>query len=275
MHKLRILPPIVSPFQFPQKSWRLGLLVGLVISSVCSSPSVRAESPETAPAQLRNTLTQIDATANQRNVPATLQFYAVNFKHSDGLTRQTLEQSLTSLWQRYPNLTYQTELKSWKPDGAGFETETVTRITGTQKQGDREFKIDSTLQSRQRFENQKIVQQEIVTERSQITSGANPPKITLNLPEQVKPGQEFSLDAIVQEPLGSDLLLGAAVEEPIRPDGFLNPTKVDLEPLSSGGLFKVGRAPTNVNNHWISAVIVRQGGITMITQRLRVVAPVR
>ncbi len=272
MHKLRILPPIVSLPKF-QNSWQLGLLLGLVVSSAFPSLRVLAESPETAPAPLKATLTQMDAIANRRDVPGTLQFYAANFKHSDGLTRQTLEQALTSLWQRYPNLTYQTELKSWKPVGAGFEVETITRITGTQKQGDREFKIDSTLQARQQWENQKIVQQEIVTERSQMTSGANPPKVTLSLPDQVKPGQEFSLDAIVQEPLGSDLLLGAALEEPIKPDGFLNPTKVDLEPLASGGIFKIGRAPTTANHHWISAVIVRQGGITMITQRLRVVAP--
>ena len=272
MHKLRILPSIASLPKL-QNSWQLGLLLGLVVFSVFPSLRVLAESPETAPAPLKATLTQMDATANRRDVPGTLQFYATNFKNSDGLTRQTLEQALTSLWQRYPTLTYQTELKSWKPVGAGFETETVTRITGTQKQGDREFKIDSTLQARQQFDNQKIVQQEIVTERSQMTSGTNPPRITLNLPDQVKPGQEFSLDAIVQEPLGTDLLLGAALEEPIKPDGFLNPTKIDLEPLSGGGIFKIGRAPTTANNHWISAVIVRQGGITMITQRLRVVAP--
>lgn len=257
----------------PQKC-QLGW-VGLVTASafaasLLSGGIVRAESPDTAPAQLKATLTQLDTIANRRDVPGTLQFYGENFRSSDGLTRQTLGQSLTSLWQRYPNLTYQTELKSWKAVGAGFEAETVTRITGTQKQGDREFKIDSTLQAKQQIENQKVVRQEIVTERSLITSGSNPPKVLLNLPEQVSPGQEFSVDAIVQEPLGSDLLLGVALEEAVKPDGFLNPTKVDLEPLNGGGIFKTGRAPTTANSHWISAVIVRQGGITMITQRLRV-----
>jgi hypothetical protein len=234
--------------------------------------AVRADRPETAPADLKAALTQIDAAANRRDVEAVVQFYAPTFRNSDGLTRQTLQQALTNLWQRYPTIAYKTELKSWKQDGAGIQAETVTRITGTQKVGDRTFQLDSTLQAQQRFENQKIVQQEILNERSQITSGSNPPKLKLNLPQQVKAGQEFSLDAIVQEPLGTDLLLGAALEEPVKPDGFVNATNVNLEPLPGGGIFKVGRAPATAENRWISAVVMRQDGFTMVTQRLRVVS---
>jgi len=62
----------------------------------------------------------------------------------------------------------------------------------------------------------------------------------MNLPQQVKVGQQYSFDAIVQEPLG-DYLVGAAIEEPIQADKYFNPT-VELELLPAGGLFKVGRA---------------------------------
>ncbi len=246
----------------------LALAIGLGIPF--GSDRAQADSPETAPAALKTALSDIDAAANQRNVQSVLQFYSPTFTHSDGLTRQTLEQSLSKLWKRYPNLTYKTELKSWKAEGNGIVAETSTHITGSQKLGDREFKLDSTLRSQQRFENQKIVRQEILAERSQITSGSNPPTVTLTLPEQVRPGQEFSFDAIVQEPLGNDLLLGTALEEPVKADGLVDPTTVDLEVLSAGGIFKVGRAPLTSDNRWVSAVLVRQDGMTMITQRLRV-----
>ncbi len=172
-----------------------------------------------------------------------MQYFSPNFSQSDGLTRQTLEQSLTELWKRFPDLKYQTEIKSWKPERGGISAETITRITGTQKIGDREWKLDSTVRSRQLFENQKIVRQDVLAEKSQITAGKNPPTVALNLPEQVKPGQQYSFDAIVQEPLGNDLLLGSALEEPVKPEGFLNPTTADLEVLSAGGIYKVGRAP--------------------------------
>lgn len=255
------------------RRWQLGLFalgVVLTLTGTLHTSAARAEKPETAPAALKEAITQIDGAANSRNLQGVLQFYGVNFSHSDGLTRQTLEQALTQLWKRYPNLTYKTELKSWSSEGSAIVAETTTTIQGTQKVGDREYTLNSTLQAQQRFENQKIVRQEVLSERSQITAGANPPTLKLTLPEQVKPGQEFSVDAVVQEPLGDDLLLGAALEEPIKAGGFLNPTIVNLEPLSAGGIFKVGRAPLTPDNRWISAVVVRQDGLTMVTQRLRV-----
>jgi len=223
-----------------------------------------------APAELKTFLSQMDQAANSQNLQGVLQFYGSNFVHSDGLTRQTLEQALSDLWKRYPKLTYRTELKSWKMEGNRMVAETVTSIAGTQKEGDREWTLTSTLQSRQQLENQKIVRQEILTEHSEIKSGSNPPTVKLTLPEEVRPGQEFTFDAVVQEPLGEDILLGTALEEPIKADGLLKPTTADLEVLSAGGLFKVGRAPNRPENRWISAVLVRQNGITLITQRLRV-----
>lgn len=266
--------PTSRPIQITQRRWQAVLVaLGVVIAIGGSLYSSRAsaEPPETAPAPLKETLAAIDEAASSHNVQSVLAFYSPTFTHSDGLTRQTLEKALTQLWKRYPNLTYRTELKSWKTEGKGITAETVTHVTGVQKTGDRELKIDSTLQAQQQFENQKIVRQDILAERSQITSGTNPPTVKLNLPEQVNAGQEFSFDAVVQEPLGNDLLLGTALEEPVKADGFVNPTTVDLELLSAGGIFKVGRAPLTADHRWISAVLVRQNGMTMITQRLRVV----
>jgi hypothetical protein len=259
---------------FPVRRWQIRLFalgVALAIGGGLQAQRVNADPPNTAPAELKNLLTQIDTAANNRNLRGVLGFYSPNFTHSDGLTPKTLEQSLSQLWQRYPNLKYQTELVSWKPEGNGIVAETVTRLTGTQKVGDRTFKLNSELRAQQRLEGQKIVQQTILGERSEITAGDKPPTVQLTLPEQVKAGQEFSFDAIVQEPLGEDLLLGAALEEPIQPSGYLNPTTVDLEPLSAGGIFKLGRAPAKPDNRWISAVIVRHNGMTMVTQRLQVV----
>lgn len=272
---LTAMPQSISrPIQTTQRHWQAVLValgIAIAFGGTLYSSRVNAEPPETAPVPLKETLAAIDKAASSHNVQSVLTFYSPTFTHSDGLTRQTLEQALTQLWKRYPNLTYRTELKSWKSEGNGITAETVTHVTGAQKVGDRELTIDSTLQAQQQFENQKIVRQEILAERSQITSGTNPPNVKLNLPEQVNVGQEFSFDAVVQEPLGNDLLLGTALEEPVKADGFVNPTTVDLELLSAGGLFKVGRAPLTADSRWISAVLVRQDGMTMITQRLRVV----
>lgn len=230
-----------------------------------STPSVNA------PPQLTNLLTQVDAAANQRNIEAVLQLYSPNFTHSDGLTRQNLSQALTELWQRYPQLRYQTQLRSWRAEGNAIVAETVTNITGAQPQDNRNLVLSATIESRQRYENGTIISQEILSERSQVKAGAKPPTVEVKLPKQVKPGQQYNFDAIVQEPLGDDYLIGAVVEEPIKPNSFAQPSKVNLELLPAGGLFKLGQAPAQPNNLWISAVLIRGDGMTLVTQRLNVV----
>ncbi|MDX2098166.1 MAG: nuclear transport factor 2 family protein [Leptolyngbyaceae cyanobacterium bins.59] len=230
-----------------------------------------AETAATAPDALKQTLSQVDAAASKRNVQAVMQFYGADFSNSDGLNRTSFSQALTEFWQQYSKLTYRTEIRSWKPEGKGILVETITSIKGTRTGDGKPMNLDATLRSRQYVEGQKIVRQEILSERSQLTSGTRPPAVDINLPEQVTVGQSYSFDAIVKEPLGDSILLGAALEEPVNQGGYFKQPAVDLEPLQAGGIFKIGRAPTTAENRWISAVLVREDGMVMITQRLRVV----
>lgn len=252
---------------------RLAAIVGLVatLSFSMRSHQVYAATPQTAPPTLTQLLTQIDTAANQHNARSVMQFYSPNFTHSDGLTRQTMEKTLTQLWQRYPQLNYRTQLQSWKPEGRAIVAETVTNITGAQSQDNRNMTLNATIRSRQRIENNRVVRQDILWERSQLSAGVKPPTVEMRLPQQVTAGQPFNFDAIVQEPLGDDYLLGAVVEEPVNPNAYFNPSPVELELLPAGGLYKVGRAPAAGSNRWISAILVRGDGMTLITQRLQVV----
>ncbi|NEO23622.1 MULTISPECIES: nuclear transport factor 2 family protein [unclassified Moorena] len=243
------------------------LTAGLTLGSPLKA---QADSPETAPPQLKDTLSQIDRFANGKDVEGLLGFYSANFTNSDGLSRQLMAEALTQLWQRYPLLNYRTELTDWQQEGNAIVAETVTYITSNEQDASK-TKFESTLRSRQRFENQKIVNSTILAERSQITSGANPPKLTVKLPEQVRIGQRFNFDAIVTEPLGDDLLLGVAIEESVSSKRYTNPTEIDLESLAAGGIFKVGRAPLLPEDRWISAILIRGDGMIMITRRLHVV----
>ncbi len=268
--KQRLSQGLASLAQFLPVSWSVSLLVTVGVTAGCAVVA-QAESPETAPPQLKDVLTQIDAAANRRDVQGVMQFYSGNFKNSDGLNRGAMEKALSQLWQRYSQLNYRTELKDWKSEGNGIVAETVTHITGTKPSNGTTLKLESTLRSRQRIENQKIVQQEILGERTQQMSGANPPTIEVQLPEQVSPGQSFNFDVIVKEPLGDNLLLGAALEDTIKPELYTKPSEFKLDLLPAGGIFKQGKAPTKPQEHWLSAVLVRKDGMTMVTQRLQVV----
>ncbi|MFM9267717.1 nuclear transport factor 2 family protein [Tychonema sp. BBK16] len=245
--------------------------VAVRAQGVRANPQLQAQTPANAPAELTKLLTEIDAAANRRDVKAVMAFYGQNFTHSDGLNSQNIEKALTQLWQRYPSLNYRTEIKSWKAEGSATVAETVTTIAGTQKKDGTDLNLKATIRSQQRFEGQKIVKQEILAEQTQLTSGMNPPTIQVNLPEQVKVGEEYHFDAIVREPIGEDILIGTALEELVSEKTFFKPSEVELELLNSGGIFKVGKAPATPENRWISAVLMRKGGITTVTVRLRVV----
>jgi hypothetical protein len=288
MHNHRILQPVVpanlltprtsgKPQGLLRRSLKiipflvLSMMIGWTgkVNAQTGSTTTPAQNP--APPELTAALTQIDAAATKGDLAAVMQYYSPSFTNSDGLTYASLEQTLTELWKRYPNLTYQTQLSSWNADGNAIVVETTTTITGTHLNGSRDMNLSATITSRQRFENQKIVQQEVLAEHSQLTSGEKPPTLQVNLPEQVTPGQQFDFDAIVTEPLDKRLLLGAAMEEPIEVNNYLNAAPINLDLLSAGGVFKTGRAPTTPGNRWLSAVVVRDDGIATVTQRLRVV----
>jgi ketosteroid isomerase-like protein len=241
------------------------------IGAIAASPRTIAQTPANAPAPLTKLLTEIDAAANRRDVKAVMAFYSQNFTHSDGLNSQSMAKALTQLWDRYPSLNYRTEIKSWKTEGSAIVAETVTTIAGTQKKDGRELNLKATIRSQQRFEGEKIVKQEILAEQTQLSSGKNPPTIQVNFPEQVKVGEEYHFDAIVREPIGDDILIGTVLEEPITEKTFFNPSEVELELLNSGGIFKVGKAPATPQSRWVSAVLMRQGGIATVSVRLRVV----
>jgi hypothetical protein len=241
------------------------------IAPIAATPQTIAQTPANAPAPLTKLLTEIDAAANRRNVKAVMAFYSPSFTHSDGLNSQSMEKALTQLWDRYPSLNYRTEIKSWKTEGSAIVAETVTTIAGTQKKDGRESSLKATIRSLQHFEGEKIVKQEILAEQTQLSSGENPPTIEVNLPEQVKVGEEYHFDAIVREPIGDDILIGTVLEEPITEKTFFNSSEIELELLNAGGIFKVGKAPATPENRWVSAVLMRQGGIAMVSVRLRVV----
>jgi hypothetical protein len=269
--------PLVSLLAFLSLGLTLSWASGVAAQTSSQTPtqiptqtSSQIAQTSTPPAELTDTLTQIDTAATNGDLRGVMRFYSPAFTNTDGLTYDSLQTVLSDLWKRYPDLTYQTTLDSWEPQGNGFSTVTTTTITGNYPDDRRNLGLSATITSRQRIEDNKIVEQQILDERSQLTSGDKPPTITINLPEQVAAGEEFEFDAVVMEPLGDRLLLGSALEEPIGVDNYLNPTPIELELLASGGLFKVGEAPKTAGDRWISAVIVRYDGITAVTQRLRV-----
>ncbi len=229
------------------------------------------EAATDAPVALTEQLAQVDLAANQRDLSKLIGFYSPTFTSGDGLNRKTLKQVIATFWEDYPDLSYKTELLTWEKKAQGFVVETKTTIIGTQTLDQGPVKLQSTLHSRQHWVGQQITKQEILAEQSKLTSGRKPPKVQVNLPQEVGVGEKFEFDVIVDEPLGANPLLGLALEEPITMENYLNQPELKLELLPAGGLFKVGTAGNKPTSEWISAILVQEGGMTIISQRLNVV----
>ncbi|GAB4142490.1 MAG: hypothetical protein Fur0046_19040 [Cyanobacteria bacterium J069] len=237
--------------------------------SVPTAPPAPAAAP--APAELTEAIARLDAAASSRNVRDVMRLFSRSFRHADGLTYDTLSNALQKFWETYGNLTYQTTIDAWERDGNALTADTTTTITGTRDINGRILKLNSVLATRQRYEDGRIVSQEVLSEQTEVTSGDYPPSVQVQLPPQVLAGQSFDFDVIVQEPLGDRLLLGAAAEEPVNAEGYLSAAPLNLELLSAGGLFKTGQAPALPTSRWITGVLVREDGIVQHTRRLQVV----
>ncbi len=253
------------------QQWFWGCALGVILGGWASTG--QALPPESAPEAVKTFVRQLDEVMNQRNPDAVLNLYSNNFSHGDGYNREVIAKSLARLWQRFPNLTYRTELTNWQPQGQGFVVDLQTRIQGTETQKGRQFHLTSTLKTQQTLIQGQIQRQEILSEQTQLTSGKEPPQVTVNAPEVVAPGQRFDFDVIIQEPLQDEQVLGTAMTMAVNPEQLLENPRLSLEVLSSGGLFKTGQAPNTPGSQWLSAILVRQGGITVVTRRLRVATP--
>lgn len=259
-------------FRANQKSWlnkgKLGAAV-LALAVTIFVPRAKAQEAK-PPEELASVVEKLEKAANDRNIKRVMRYYGEDFTNQDGLTADGVRTALEQMWSNYSQLTYDTEILSWSEEGEEMVAETATTIVGEKESEGRTIRLESDLKSRQYFRDGKLVRQEILTEQTKITSGDRPPEVTVNAPETVKLGDKYAFDTIVTEPLEGNILLGAAIEEKTASSLYLDPTSIELEPLTAGGIYKVVTAPRFEDNHWLSAIVVRGDGITMVTQRVRV-----
>lgn len=246
----------------------LGWGIGLALLGQGRLPAAElAQNNETS--DIKVLLQKIDTVANQHDTKGLEEIYGADFSSTDGLTRQQLETSLQTLWQLYPDMSYKTQLQGWRRDGDSVIVDTVTNIEGNRPWLGKTATLSGEVTSRQTFVNQKLVRQEVLSEKMTLKAGENPPQVNVRLPEKIKPGQEFDFDVILQTPLGDDLLAGSAFAQDIDPSSYqFDPTQVKLELLQAGGLFK--RVVAGEDPQWLSALLVSPDGMVLVTQRLAI-----
>lgn len=241
------------------------------IALLAPSQLAQAAPANTAPKRLTQFLTELETAANNQDIATVRAAYGSDVTTAAGLNRGDLAQKLEMLWQQYDRLDYRVELQSWEQQGETLIAETVTRIRGLRNAQGREVFLEATLRSRQQIRGDKIMSQAMLSEQSKVYIGENAPRVEVNAPNEVEVGQNFNFDVIVKEPIGDDILMGTALEQAVTPETYLSPQPLDLEILPAGGIYRLGEAPTTPEKRWLSAIVVRGNGMTLVSQRLNIV----
>lgn len=250
--------------------WFLSIILGCGLSLGTHIP-VNAKNIDDIPMELQQFVTQVDNAANARDLERIKSFYSNQYQTIDGLTLDNLTEGINKLWIDYPDLKYRTEILSWEKKDANWFVKTLTTITGNKISNQRKIRLESRIESHQSFQTNKIVTQEILSETTKLTSGEQPPKVVVNLPATVKVGETFDFDVILSEPLGNNLLAGMTIFGKVNINDYLDPPKIPLKLLKSGGLFKRIPAQDKPQDQWLSSILVRNDGITMITKRVKII----
>ncbi|MFP4133462.1 MAG: nuclear transport factor 2 family protein [Halothece sp.] len=256
---------------FFQQLSKWSLVGAIALLFPLTIPPAWAEEPTNAPESLTQFLSELETAANDQDLDAVTDAYSENFNTQEGLNGQELAQKLEQLWETYSEVDYRVELENWEEDGDEIIAETVTQIRGTrQLRGDNAV-LEAQLRSRQRINNDQITEQETLSESSQLLIGDNAPQVSVNAPNEVAVGEKFNFDVIVSKPVGNDILMGTAMEEEVTANNYLTPQNLDLEMLPAGGIYRTGEASPNPEQRWLSAIIVRSDGMTLVSQRLNIV----
>lgn len=202
---------------------RIALLLAsaaVTVIAPIANPVIAAQSSKLAPPELSNIVDALDKAASSQDLETVMKYYAPSFNHADGLNRDRYKQVLRDLWQRYKNISYRTEISNWDKQGDLITAETVTMVQGAKATENDNFKLEARLISKQTYQSVngqlQVVSQQVLSEQSSLSTGDAPPPVKLKVPELIGVGRQYVLDAIVSEPLGTSLLLGAAIEEPVE-----------------------------------------------------------
>ncbi len=116
--------------------------------------------------------------------------------------------------------------------------------------------------------NNKIHLGEIKNLLTTIRNDNNQIDISFNIPEKVLTGTKYHIDIILNEPLG-DLMIAGGIKSH-QDESYLK-QEINIEPLGSGGIFKITRAPSKPGIQIWSGIIAHPKGLVSFTKSVDIV----
>ena len=143
------------------------------------------------------------------------------------------------------------------------------KLFGSRNLNGKRFKLESNFNFLFNLENGLIKQSNIKNHLTTIRSDNNQIDINISIPDKVLTGSNYDIDIIVNNPLEETIIAGGIKE---YQEGKLLNQLIPLEPLYTGGIFKVSRAPLIPGIQIWTGIIAHPAGLISFTKTVNIVS---
>lgn len=190
------------------------------------------------------------------------EFLNQNFKDGENII---LTKKFSKIIEEFPNAKwYIKRAKSEKIDQDILQV----KVIGKKVIGKEIFLLESNFNYLFSIHENKINTGTLKNLLTTIRNDNNKIDITFSIPDKVLTGTKYDIDIILNDPLSEIIIAGGI--KPHQEDSLLK-QEINIEPLLTGGIFKMTRAPSKPGTQIWSGVIAHPQGIITFTKSVEIV----
>ena len=142
------------------------------------------------------------------------------------------------------------------------------KLYGSKNLNGKKFKLESIFNITLNLDNGLITQSNIKSNLTTIRSDDNQIDLKISIPDKVLTGSKYNIDVVLNQPLEETIIAGGIKE---YQEGKLLNQSIPLEPLATGGIFKVSRAPLVPGIQTWTGIIAHPSGLVSFTKTVNIV----
>ena len=208
--------------------------------------------------------TKIDIRKNLENAlnAGNLKLIKDNFKEKESLI---IQEKFSEIIKEFPELKWEIKrISSKDPNKQLFQI----KVIGKKVVNEEIYLLESNFNYLFSTLNEKINSGKIKNLLTTVRNDQNNIDIIFSIPEKVLTGANYDIDIILTEPL-DNLIIAGGIKS--HQDESYFKQEISIEPLASGGIFKMTRAPTEPGTQVWSGIIVHPKGMISFTKSVEIV----
>ena len=205
-----------------------------------------------------NFISNLENSLNSRD----LEFISKNFRNDENLN---IPKQFSKIINEFPDSKW--KIKRLKSNIPNKEILRI-KVSGKKIVNGEKHILESNFDYLFSIANGKIDQGIIKNLFTTIRNDDNKIDISFKIPDKVLTGSKYDIDIILNKPLEEVIVAGSI--KPHEVNSFFE-QEILLEPLASGGIFKMTRAPSKPGIQIWSGIIVHPDGIITFTKSVEIV----